>query len=307
MALTYQNQTYPSLAEFIEYDKSKANLYSQRLSFAHKIDGAVINALETLAVKNAINKIVEIFVSQQSGIMLSTGLSVNPYNYPKIYNSLMHCCDTLGISMPQTVISPSMPGINAMATGTNEFAFIAISDLAQVLLPEDQLKFIIGHECGHIALDHVVYHTIGQYIGHIGTYIPVVGSMLANTIMLPLNAWNRYSEISSDRAGFLCCDGDLNVAQRALLRLAGGFSDTNNIDIDSYINKSLSSLEDHKVGAMNEYFMSHPLIPKRLKALEYFSKSELYYRITNKPKPVGVNLLSDDTLNDMVNNLIKVM
>ncbi len=307
MSFEFQNKNYLSLNEFIEDEKTKVNLYSQRLAFAHKIDGKVISALEALPVKTAINKLVEVFVSQQSGIMLSTGLSVNPYNYPKIYNSLQSCCDNLGITIPQAVISTEMSGINAMATGTNEFSFIVISDLAQALLPEDQLKFIIGHECGHIALEHVVYHSIGQYIGQIGSYLPVIGPILANTVMLPLNGWSRYSEISADRAGFICCDGNLDISQRALLRLVGGFSDTHLIDIDAYIDKSMTSLEEHKVGAINEYLMSHPLIPKRLKSLEYFSKSELYYRVTNKPIPSNINLYSDEALNDLVNNLIKVI
>lgn len=67
------------------------------------------------------------------------------------------------------------------------------------------------------------FHTIGQFIGSLGTLIPGIGPLLANVVSLPLNTWSRYSEISADRAGFLCCGGDLKVAQKALLRLSGGF------------------------------------------------------------------------------------
>ena len=266
-----------------------------------------MKALDSLPVKTAVNKIVELYVSKQSGIMLSTGITVNPFNYPKLYDSLVSCCNTLGISVPQVVVSPSMPGINAMATGTDEFSFIAISDMAQALLPEDQLKFIVGHECGHIALEHVVFHTIGQFIGSLGTLIPGIGPLLANVVSLPLNTWSRYSEISADRAGFLCCGGDLKVAQKALLRLSGGFSNTDEMDVNQYIEQCLQSLEDHKVGAVNEYFMNHPLIPKRLKALELFSRSEMFYRVTNKSYSADDKLLNDNTLNDLVNEAIKIL
>ena len=283
------------------------NQQKERLQFAHNIDGAVLSAMESLPVKTAVNKIVELYVSKQSGIVLSTGITVNPFNYPKLYKSLEACCDTLGIPIPQVVVSPSMPGINAMATGTDNYSFIVITDLAQTLLPEEQLKFIIGHECGHIALDHVVYHTIGQFIGNLGSLVPGIGPILANVVTLPLKTWSRYSEVSADRAGFLCCNGDLKIAQKALLRLSGGFSNTDNVDIEQYIEQSLQTLEEHKIGAVNEYLMDHPLIPKRMKALELFSRSELYYKITNKPYSSEDNLLTDDTLNDMVNEIIKVL
>ncbi len=307
MNLSYENQSYPSLQEFAEILSSEMASHKERLQFAHHIDGVIMSAMGSLPVKSAVNKIVELYVSKQSGIMLSTGITVNPFNYPKLYSSLESCCNTLGIPIPQVVITPSMQGINAMATGTDEFSFIAISDLAQTLLPEEQLKFIVGHECGHIALNHVVYHTVGQLIGSLGTLIPGIGPILANIVSLPLNAWSRYSEISTDRAGFLCCGGNLQVAQRALLRLSGGFSNTDSVDIDHYIEQSLLSLEEHKIGAVDEYFMNHPLIPKRLKALELFARSEMFYRITNRRYSHNDNLLNDELLNDMVNEIIKVL
>ena len=140
-----------------------------------------------------------------------------------------------------------------------------------------------------------------------GKLIPGIGPLLANVVSLPLNTWSRYSEISADRAGFLCCGGDLKVAQKALLRLSGGFSNTDEMDVNQYIEQCLQSLEDHKVGAVNEYFMNHPLIPKRLKALELFSRSEMFYRVTNKSYSADDKLLNDNTLNDLVNEAIKVL
>lgn len=79
------------------------------------------------------------------------------------------------------------------------------------------------------------------------------------------------------------------------------------MDVNQYIEQCLQSLEDHKVGAVNEYFMNHPLIPKRLKALELFSRSEMFYRVTNKSYSADDKLLNDNTLNDLVNEAIKVL
>lgn len=307
MSLVYEQLEYPSLQEFVKSGMTKAKENKKRLQFAHPIDGAVLKAMSSIPVKKAIDKIVELLISEQFGLMLSTGITVNPFNYPKLYESLVSCCNTLGINVPQVVVSSEIPGMNACAMGTEDVSFIAVSDMAQALLPEDQLRFIIGHECGHIALEHQVYHTIGLYIGRLGTLIPGIGPILANIVSLPLNTWSRYSEVSADRAGFLCCGGDLEVAQKALLRLSGGFSNTDNMDVNQYIEQSRSSLETHKVGAIKEYFLDHPLIPKRLKALEVFSKSEMFYRITGRTISPSDNLIGDTALNNQINEIIKVL
>jgi Zn-dependent protease with chaperone function len=307
MSLIFENQSYPSLQEFVKKEKNNTgSLYGKRLEFAHEIDGKVISILESTKVKTAINKVVDVFVSQQSGILLSTGIVVDPFNYPVVYKNLLQCCKTLGISIPHTVISSSMPGINAMATGSEEAPFLAVSDLAHRLLTPDELRFILGHECGHLAMEHVVYHTIGNYIGNLGAFLPVIGPIIANIITFPINAWSRYSEITADRAGLLCC-GDLLVAKKALLKLVGGFSDTSNVDLDTYVEQSLNSLSQMKIGALNELFMSHPLVPKRLKALDLFVNSQLYYRITNKEIPMGCNLLSNDALKAKTNELLTIL
>ena len=87
MSLIYDNQTYPSLQEFVKIGVLEAEKNKERLQFAHQIDGAILKALDSLPVKTAVNKIVELYVSKQSGIMLSTGITVNPLNYPKLYDS----------------------------------------------------------------------------------------------------------------------------------------------------------------------------------------------------------------------------
>jgi hypothetical protein len=47
-------------------------------------------------------------------------------------------------------------------------------------------------------------------------------AFIADQLVGKLMAWHREAEISADRAGLLCVNGDLDVAQRALLRLMHG-------------------------------------------------------------------------------------
>lgn len=306
MNLIYNNSTYPSLAEFIAAEKENSgSLYAKRMSFAHPIDSTIIKALEATHVQKAMNKLADVLVSIQCGRDISTGIVIDSHNFPEISATLKHCCKTLGISVPHGVVSARMPGINAYASGTVDNPYLLISDLSTHLLSKEELTFIIGHECGHLAMEHLVYHMIGRQLTQLGTLLPVVGPMLVKVVNIPLSTWSRYSEITADRAGLLCC-GDLRTAQRALMKLESAFANVSDVDLDRYVDQSLESLENMKLGAIEEILLTHPLTPKRLKALEYFTQSHLYYEITGKEIPVGTILLSDEALKDHVDALLTV-
>lgn len=307
MDLIFNGKKYPSLSEYILLEKENSqSLYGKRLEFAHEIDSSIINALNEPHVQNAVNKFADLLVNFESGTEISSGIVIDSYNFPDINNILKHCCKTLGIKIPHAVVSARMPGINAYASGTADNPYLLISDLATHLLSKEELTFIIGHECGHIAMEHLVYHLIGKSLCQLGKFLPIVGPMLVKTVSLPINTWSRYSEITADRAGFLCC-GDLKTSQRALMKLESAFANVSDVDLDVYIEQSLENLENMKLGAIKEYFYDHPLTPKRLKALQYFSQSEMYYRITGKDHFNKSHLLPDDTLKERVNNIIKIL
>lgn len=307
MNLTFNNKNYPSLAEFIQQEKENSgSLYGKRLEFAHEIDSTVIQALEATHIQSAINKLADLLVSFLSGPEISSGIVIDSNNFPEIYDILRHCCKTLGVKIPHAVVSARMPGINAYASGTVETPYLLISDLASHLLTKEELTFIIGHECGHLAMEHLVYHFIGNSMYHLSKMLPVIGPLLVQLVNLPINTWKRYSEITADRAGFLCC-GDLKTAQRALMKLESAFANVSEVELDTYIEQSLESLENMKLGAIREFLIDHPYTPKRLKALQYFSQSEMYYRITGKEAPSNAYLLPDTTLKEKINDLLTII
>lgn len=306
MSIIFENNSYASFDEFLNNQNAVHKEKDIGLEFAHPVDGAVIKVLETGAIKKVFNEAVQFLVSAQQGLLLSSGIAVNHSNFPELYDVLSDCCNTLAIPIPYTVVTNEFPDINAMATGTDNFSFIAISNYIPKLLTIEEQKFIIAHECGHIALGHVVYHTATSMIANFSKLIPIIGPITANTISFPLNAWSRCSEITADRAGLICC-GDLETAQRALLKIIGGFTEIENIDIKKYIEQSHATLEVQGIGKYQELFRQHPLIYKRLKALEIFSQSEMYYRITGKENVHGVKLLSNELLNKSINKLIKII
>lgn len=273
---------------------------------AHPVDNALIKVLETMHVKEVLNAPLEQLVSAKYGLTLSTGITLDSTNFPQLYSLMQTTCKRLNIPIPYTVISNEITGINAFATGTDERSFIVVSNMATKYLQPKELQFILSHECGHIAMQHMVYHTAGSLAAIAGSYIPVVGQALAQTVVFPLNCWNRCSEITADRIGLICCE-DLRASQMALLKIVSGFTDISEIDIDRYIAQSRSLQNTQFLGKLGEYFKTHPMIHKRLKALEYFYNSKAYYQAIGKPVPIGAKLLSNAELHKVTNDLLKIL
>ncbi len=276
------------------------------LSYAHPVDAAIIKTLDTPAINAVFNKIVQASIDATWGLSLSTGIHVSSNIYPELYQIVEECSQCLGIPTPYVIISDQVKGINACTAGTNQFSFIAISSMLPLVLNREELKFVIGHECGHLALGHVVYHTAISVAGTAGGLIPMVGEFISKTISYPLNAWSRRSEISADRAGLLCC-GDINVAVRSLFKLEAGLLKVDNIDIDEYLRESEAMLSSSTLGKFSEFNMSHPIIPKRIKALKLFRDSAVYAEASGDASVSGNSLLSREMLAKETEKIIEIM
>lgn len=305
--MNYNEQTYPSLKEFIQSMKEKGTgIYGHRLEFAHEVDGNLLRLLESSHLQSVMNKLLDYVVNLQMGKEYSENVVIDSQNYPDLYQVLEECCETLEIPIPRAMVSTNEQGINAYASGSVDNPVLVIGDLATHLLTQDELRFIIGHECGHLAMEHCVYHMIGQKLTELGELIPVIGKQLVGVVALPLNTWSRYSEITADRAGLICCK-DLATSMRALLKIKGGFSNTSQVDLNGYIDQCLDTLTEFRLGSLGEYLDSHPLIPKRLRALQLFDQSELYHRVTGRPVREGMLLMPDDVLKKSIDDLLTVM
>ena len=276
------------------------------LSFAHPIDAAIVKTLDNPAINTVFNKIVQTSIDAAWGLSLATGIHVSPNTYPEIYKIVVECADSLGIPLPYVIISDQVKGINACTAGTNQFSFIAISSMLPLVLNIDELKFVIGHECGHLALGHVVYHTAINMVGSVGGLLPIVGDVISKTITYPLNAWSRRSEISADRAGLICC-GDIGIATRSLFKLEAGLLNIDEIDIDAYIEESENVLQNTALGKFNEITMSHPIIPKRIKALKLFYNSIVYANASGILSKTSAPLITAERLSSETEKIIEIM
>lgn len=171
------------------------------------------------------------------------------------------CARLLGIGIPQIFIAPDETR-NAFTWATDDAAplIVITNSLIEVLTPEE-LKFVIGHECGHIHNLHGIYNAAVEMLvnpvaklmmtqmslsGLTPGSVELVSNLIRGGLQLFMLRWSRCAEITCDRAGVICC-GDIKVAQHALVKLViGGSEQLKDINIDEYV-KQLDQIKSGTV------------------------------------------------------------
>ena len=161
--------------------------------------------------------------------------------------------------------------MNAYTFGLTEpKALVVYTPLISVMNP-GELKFIVGHEVGHVALGHTWLNTIVG--GLAGIPAPFGAAVI---LYAAFRWWNRMCEFSADRAGLLAC-GDLNLAVTALVKLAAP-----NIRNQQEFERALAVLDaqdDQVNNRLVELFQSHPMLIRRIEKLREYARTEEYRRL----------------------------
>ncbi|MBD2564735.1 MULTISPECIES: M48 family metallopeptidase [Nostoc] len=300
MAIRYLDHEFISFQEYIqEAEREKIT------SYAHPIDEWMIRTLNSNVLKPWLNKAIDSLVSNKFGTDLASMVPINQKSFPELFKILHHCAKTLRIPIPHAVIK-QVANI-AYSAGTDEYAFIYISPEISRLFSTQEAYFVVGRECGHIALDQIFYVTLARFLIDEDADTKSVNLLASKLLELAgdaLKAWSRRSEVTADRAGLLCC-GDINIAENALLKLLTGMSNVNEVNIEDYLKQAEALYEFHESRKLHSLLKSQLPVPKRIKALRLFADSELYYQLVHKPKPRGKTLLSQEELIRQINQLVQ--
>lgn len=234
-----------------------------------------------------------------TGDLLGSAVKVSPRQFPRVHAMARHCAETLGITLPQVFIQGRIDSINAMTTGTDKEAVIVVHTATLDLLTDDELLFVLGHECGHIQNGHVVYLTTLNILTQLaGAFV----GPLVQPALIALQGWSRAAELTCDRAGLLCC-GKLDVAEQAFLKLTTGSKRVyEQLNVAEYLDQLREGREG--LGRAAELMKSHPYITKRIEALRVFAQSEVYQRARGTLSPEALPLVEVDR---RVEEIVKVL
>lgn len=175
--------------------------------------------------------------------------------------------------------------------------FCLAHSFAQVL-NEKEIAYILGHEFGHLVLEHVEVEEAMSLL------YPGMESMPKH-IRRQFNYLSKLQELSADRVG-LVASGDLEASLRVMLIGASGLPENLlNLDVAGILDYSQKIFSEMK--KLNVYpESSHPGMPLRILALKAFADSNLYKR--SLENNLGENPVAEDSdFEERMNELTRLI
>ena len=191
-------------------------------SWEHPADRAALNALRKLpGFDEVLRKLFGFFGERPVRLAFqANAVRVSPTQFPRVHALYERAARTLDAPAPYPVFVSQNPFVNAGAYGMDK-PFIIVNSGTLLLLDDEELQFVLGHEIGHIMSGHVLYSTMMVILTQLAQRgFPLVG-LAARAILLGLYEWYRKAELSSDRAGALAVQSP-EVGMRVMLKFAGG-------------------------------------------------------------------------------------
>ena len=235
-----------------------------KLPYAYPCENYLDKILSNVLVRKALRKFTDDKCKNKIEEICKDCLVVYEKSFPRLNYVLNYCYKELGVNKyPKVYVTDKLTGVNALSIGSDDNPIVLISHQAVAVLTEEELKFMIGHEIGHLLQNNLECHTLKGMLDNVNDKSEIIGPMISEIIEVPLNQWYRCAEFTADRAGLICCK-DINTVKKLFGRY--GMKENN------------SSIEN-----FYELAHTHPLLEKRLKELisyyENISEGEDRYTI----------------------------
>ncbi len=220
---------------------------------------------------------------------------VNEKISPRLFSIFTEIKERLEFKEPIDFYITNNPELNAYAVSSLEEGQSNIINVNSGLIDkvdDDELKFIIGHEIGHLISHNA---NIAQLLNFVFADQPDIPLLMQHKMAV----WDKVSELTADRFGFMAC-GNLDKVLSCFFKMASGLSvERLNFDPKAFSNENDEILKYFKeTGSGN--LLSHPINPIRIKAVELFAASGLYQDMSS-----GKNAATDSQLNKVIDELME--
>lgn len=260
-------------------------------AWEHPADKGALTALRELRGFDEALKALSSLWNERAWRMeyLGSAIRVDHRQHPRVHRLFAEAAATLDIAeLPELFIQFS-PMLNAGCVGMAK-PFIVVNSRTVELFDDEELRYILGHELGHLVSGHAVYRTMMIILAQLATnlaWLPV-GSIALRGVIVALYEWWRKAELSADRAGLLAGQ-DPAAALRAHMKLAGG-GDLSEIDTAAFLEQAADydrggDLRDSLIKLRMLIGMTHPLPVARAADLRRWTDSGAYQRILSGDYP----------------------
>ncbi|MCP2250119.1 Zn-dependent protease with chaperone function [Lentzea aerocolonigenes] len=221
-------------------------------------------------------------------LQVASSVRVGPKQYPQLDRIRNEVAATFDLDEVPDLYVERSAGAYAYTYGIDK-PFIVISTGSVDLLDNESLRFVIGHEMGHVMSGHALYNTLLRRLIDLTTsfaWVPA-GAIAMRAVIAALREWQRKTELSCDRAGLLACQ-DPQAALRTHLALAGDLG--GQVDIASFLAQAkeyeeVEDIRDSLLKLLHTEHRSHPLVVVRAAELQRWSATEEYREILTGTYP----------------------
>jgi Zn-dependent protease with chaperone function len=264
-------------------DRSRVRLpgISSR-AYEHPADRTALTALRKLTGFDTILKnLAGLFNDRAFRLSyLASSVRASEQQFPQLYQMMLDGAYILDLPrIPELYISQN-PQVNAMALGMDK-PFIVIYSGAVELWDAEEMRFVIGHELGHVLSGHAVYRTMLLYLTNLAARLALVpfAWLGLKAVIWGLEEWHRKSELSCDRAGLLAGQ-DIEAARRALMKMAGG-SRLNEFSSDAFHQQAreydaVPDLRESLIKLLQLQGQTHPFAVIRFAELDRWASGNEY-------------------------------
>ena len=188
--------------------------------------------------------------------------------YYKIFNEIK---EALEFTEPVDFYITGDPSVNAFAIASQEEGepnIINVNSSLIQLMSDDELRFVIGHEMGHLINKNATLVKLINFVFPHGAPIPI-------TLQYKIRLWQQLSELVADRFGYMAMP-NINVCISAFFKMSSGL-DFNKMDmkVEAFLEDNKKRLEYFR-NDKGINFATHPINPIRVEALNQFSKSVFF-------------------------------
>ena len=243
-------------------------------AWEHPADRAALNTLRAIPGFDEVVRKIAGFLTERRirHLFTANAVRVGPRQRPDLDAMYTEVLETLDWPVRPQLYVTQTPMVNAWAVGFED-PFIVVSSEMLRLLDREEQKSVLAHEVGHIMSGHTTYRTIAIIILFFGVRnLPIMAGIALLPFQLALLEWYRKSELSSDRAALLGIQ-DPEVAMRTFLKLAGGDSLGDRIDLEEFMAQAREyeideSAWDSILKLINTAFIDHPFHTLRAAELQ---------------------------------------